>query len=140
MMRWKYTNYMQAGIDMRCFLITVFLTLCAATANAATITYDVDRTIGDGSVTGFIETDGTLGDLFAANISDWSLTLTAPDPSNPGSVISDTISKSGNDSVFIAGSLNTTPVSATPTQLLYDFSNITFSNIRQGTDTFIGHR
>jgi hypothetical protein len=107
---------------MRCFLVTVFLTLCAGTANAAPITYDVDRTIGDGSVTGFIETDGTIGDLFADNISNWSLTLTAPDPNNTGGVISDTISKSNNDSVFIAGPLNTTAVTATSTQLLYDFT------------------
>jgi len=107
---------------MRCFLAAILLTLSAATANAASITYDVNRTIGDGTVTGFIETDGTLGDLFATNISDWSLTLTAPDPNNTGGVISDTISKSNSDSVFIVGPLNTTAVTATSTQLLYDFT------------------
>ena len=107
---------------MKCFLAAVFLTLCAATANAALITYDVNRTIGDGTVTGFIETDGTLGDLFAGNINDWSLTLTAPDPNNTGGVISGTISKSNGDSVSIIGPFNTTAVSATTTQLLYDFN------------------
>ena len=107
---------------MRFFLAAVFMTLCAATANASII-YDVDRTIGDGTVTGFIQTDGTLGDLFAGNIENWSLTLTAPDPSsNTGGVISDTISKSTGDSVSIVGPFNTTAVSATATQLLYDFN------------------
>ena len=107
---------------MRCFLAATILTLSAATANAAAITYDVNRAIGAGSVTGFITTDGTLGDLFAGNISDWSLTLTAPDPNNAGSVISDTISKSGSDSIFIVAPLGNTPVTATTTQLLYDFT------------------
>jgi hypothetical protein len=115
------TNSIKEGRDMRCFLAATILTLSAATANAD-ITYEVNRTIGAGSVTGLITTDGTLGDLFADNISDWSLTLTAPDPNNAGSVISDTISKSSSDSVFIVAPLGNTPVTATTTQLIYDFT------------------
>ncbi|MDJ0785704.1 MAG: choice-of-anchor Q domain-containing protein [Myxococcota bacterium] len=48
----------------------------AASVPAAAIVYDVDRTIGSGTVTGFIETDGTLGDVVTANLVDWQLTLT----------------------------------------------------------------
>ena len=33
---------------------------------------------GAGSVTGFIQTDGTLGTLSSNNITDWTLTLAAP--------------------------------------------------------------
>ena len=39
------------------------------------ITHDVTRVVGAGGVTGFIETDGTLGVLATANIIDWSLVL-----------------------------------------------------------------
>ena len=43
-----------------------------------TITYQVNRRIGAGTVTGFITTDGTLGVIDDVNIIDWELTLTAP--------------------------------------------------------------
>ena len=108
---------MQAGRVMKCFLATVLLTLCAATANAAIIHYDVNRTIGDGTVTGFIETYGKLGVLSKDDIHDWSLTLTAPNI-NLGSP--DTIT---NGDTFLRG----TAVSATSTQLLYNF-DITGTN------------
>jgi len=51
----------------------------AGAANAVPITYELNRVIGAGTVTGFIETDGTLGVLSTINITDWVLTLTAPD-------------------------------------------------------------
>jgi hypothetical protein len=44
-------------------------------ANAMSIIYDVDRTIGDGSVMGTITTDGMQGDLQAANIEAFDLVL-----------------------------------------------------------------
>jgi hypothetical protein len=40
---------------------------------ASTITYDVDLTTGTASVTGFIETDGTIGTLASTNFLDWNL-------------------------------------------------------------------
>lgn len=48
----------------------------AASANAATITYDVDQIIGAGSVTGTVTTDGTIGPLAAGDFTAWSLLLT----------------------------------------------------------------
>ena len=51
--------------------------LASVTADAS-IVYNLNRTIGAGTVTGFIETDGTIGVLSTANITDWILTLTAP--------------------------------------------------------------
>jgi hypothetical protein len=99
---------------MKCYLAAVFLTLCTATANAALITYDVDRTIGDGSVTGYITTNGdTEGFLTQDEIVDWSLTLT-PDV---GGISTGTINPS-NSNVFIYGSA----ITATATELSYDFT------------------
>jgi len=39
------------------------------------ITYTLDRTFDQGTVTGFIRTDGNLGTLSASNILDWSITI-----------------------------------------------------------------
>lgn len=69
------------------------LLLLAPALAHGTLIYDVSRTIGAGSVTGFITTDGTLGVLSDPNIVDFSLTIAAPNfargpvtlsfPSNP---------------------------------------------------------
>lgn len=44
----------------------------------ASLIYTIDRTIGDASVTGFIETDGSLGPIGFDQFLDFSLTLLAP--------------------------------------------------------------
>jgi hypothetical protein len=44
--------------------------------SAASITYNVDQTIGAGSVVGTVQTDGTIGGLTTANFTDWNLLLT----------------------------------------------------------------
>ena len=98
---------------MKYFLAAVFLTLCASTANAAII-YDVNRTIGDGTVTGFIETNGTIGVLGKLDITDWSLTLTAP---NLVGGASDSFNIDNGDTILLG-----TAVSATSTQLMFDFA------------------
>lgn len=46
-----------------------------APTGAGAVVYTVDRAIGDGTVAGVIETDGTTGQLLYSNILDWSLTL-----------------------------------------------------------------
>jgi hypothetical protein len=52
------------------------MALCAVTPSKANpIIYNVNLTIGSGSVTGTITTDGTLGVLAKADITDWNLTL-----------------------------------------------------------------
>jgi hypothetical protein len=92
------------------------VTLLASVAANASIIYNVDRIIGDGTVTGFIETDGTLGVLGSGNITDWTLTLTAPNLYlGPTDVIdiADTAA---------AAQVVGTAVTATSTQLLFDFS------------------
>jgi len=47
----------------------------AGTAQASNIQYFVNITQGAASITGSITTDGTLGDIGAANLLDWNLSL-----------------------------------------------------------------
>jgi hypothetical protein len=98
-------------------IITLVVMLSGAVVcSASPITYNVARTIGTGSVTGFIETDGTLGVLGVGNFVDWSLLL------NDGiSTYTITGPLSGNNSVVFEQGVDTT---ATATQLLFDFSGI----------------
>ena len=51
----------------------VLLALGAASVCNADIEYNTSQTIGAGGVTGFIETDGTIGTLNTGNILDWDL-------------------------------------------------------------------
>lgn len=102
---------------MKCFLAAVFLTLCAASANAAFITYDVDRTIGNGTVEGSITTDGTLGNGLSPGIMNgWSLTLTVPDPGDPNTIFTATIDPDNSNLIF-----GNTVINATETELSFDF-------------------
>ena len=96
---------------MKILFTTLCLTLCAATANAAYI-YDINRTVGDGTVTGFIETDGTQGTLSEGNILNWSITLTSANLVGG----SDTFDFTTGDTI-----LRGAAVSADPTGLWYDF-------------------
>lgn len=67
----------------------------AFAASAATLTYNVSRTIGSGSVMGTITTDGTFGTLSTGNITAWSLTF------NDGT--SSFVSNQGNSQVGVFG-------------------------------------
>lgn len=85
------------------------------------IIYDVHRIIADGTVTGFIETDGTLGVLTAANITNWELTLEAPNLLN-GPV--DTISFATQAQTFLQGAGTT----ATSTSILFDMDDLSMGD------------
>ena len=86
-------------------------------ALATNITYGLSRTIGAGTVTGFIETDGTLGVLATANLVDWQLTLTSPSLAGGSPQF---IEKS-NPNVF-AAAISGSGVTASATDLYFDFS------------------
>ena len=61
--------------------IAAFTSLCAAlmsTPSSASTIYLIDRSIGDGSVSGQIVTDGTIGGLININIESWELLLSSP--------------------------------------------------------------
>ena len=99
---------------MRCKAIFFMAAVSTLTSTAAgAITYTLDRTIGSGVVTGFIETDGTLGVLAATNITDWSITLTASGLFG-GSPQTNTAS-TGTESIFGTGLV------ADATQITFDF-------------------
>ncbi|HXP69263.1 MAG TPA: PEP-CTERM sorting domain-containing protein [Candidatus Dormibacteraeota bacterium] len=95
----------------------VTLALAAAllpTPAKADTTYAVDETVGAGSATGFITTNGTIGTLDVADIVNWNLTLN--DGTN--SPVDLEGPASGNNSlVLLVGS----DLTATPTQLIFAF-------------------
>ena len=62
-------------------VLLLFAAIGAPTVARADITYAVDETVGAGSATGFITTNGTLGILDTADILNWNLTLN--DGTNP---------------------------------------------------------
>jgi hypothetical protein len=99
----------------------------------AEITYSVNQTIGAGSVIGDIVTDGTIGTLNPSiDIVGWNLLL------NEGPDGSFVLSSSSGNSTFqnqilgIGGYF-----SATPTQLLFDFSNGAGSYFQGGSPQFV---
>jgi PEP-CTERM motif len=77
---------------------------------ASPITYNVNLTVGGGSVTGTVQTDGTTGPIGQTNITAWNLNLNGLGASYN---ITD-----ANSVVLIAGG----DVSATTTDLRFDFS------------------
>jgi hypothetical protein len=88
-----------------------------SSATSFAITYNVNRTIGAGGVTGFIKTDGTLGALTPVNVTDWNLLL--DDGSGTFNLLGPL---SGNNSQL---GINGLSYVATPTDILFDFSNVT---------------
>jgi hypothetical protein len=95
-------------------IATIVMTLCS-TAASANIIYNVNRTIGAGTVVGTIETDGTLGAISQGNIVDWTFTLTAASLTG-GSP--DVITKAGAQQTAESGGF----VFATASDLSFDFS------------------
>ncbi|WP_299726665.1 PEP-CTERM sorting domain-containing protein [uncultured Tateyamaria sp.] len=93
---------------------------------AAAITYDIDLNIGNGSVTGFFETNGTLGVLAAGDFVAWELTLTAPNLwRGTPDVIGTTTASAGISFLETFGSGTATGVTASATQLIFDFAGNT---------------
>ena len=90
------------------------LGLLAGAAEAAPITYQVDRTIGFGSVIGTIETDGATGVLSQSDILGWDLELNGAG----GASFHLTSGLLGNSAVVVTGS----DLTATAMSLLFDFS------------------
>jgi hypothetical protein len=99
------------------FVLLLFVFGATSLCSASPITYSVNQTVGAGSVTGFIETDGTIGTLSAGNILNWNLVLN--DGSAPAFDLLGPLSGS-NSVVGIAGS----DLSATATELSFNFGGI----------------
>jgi hypothetical protein len=102
------------GFAKRSILLVFTAAILAAPSSAWAIVYQVNRTIGAGSVTGFIETDGTLGALTQLDVVDWNLLLDDSSTTftllGPGS--------GANSQLGVVG----TSFVATPTELTFDYS------------------
>ena len=104
-------------------LILTSLAMGATVASQATpLTYSVNRTIGKGSVTGFIQTDGTLGILSAKNFINWNLTLS--DGKNTFQLFGP-LSGNSNSHVLVTG----TDVGAFNNLLVFNFSGIDYGTL-----------
>jgi hypothetical protein len=88
--------------------------VAALRASATPITYEVDRTVQSTlHVTGTITTDGSLGALSTANLTAWSLTVSAGSSSTPLT--------QDNSSATITGDW----LVATSTALFFEFVDVT---------------
>ena len=106
------TSWKKHGFAAMVLWGTILLT--AIFASASPVVYNVDRIIGAGSVTGFIETDGAMGVLTASDFLDWNLLL-----SDGTSTFTLLGPLSGNNSaVFVQGA----DTAAFGTFLLFNFS------------------
>ncbi|MFL4471797.1 VPLPA-CTERM sorting domain-containing protein [Tateyamaria armeniaca] len=93
---------------------------------AAAITYNVDLSIGNGTVTGYFETNGTFGVLSAGDFVAWELTLDAPNLwRGTPDVIGTTTASSGISLLPNVGPVTPTGLTASATQLTFDFSGNT---------------
>ncbi len=120
----------------RCFLMGLaLLGLSVSSANAAV--YHVDRFVGTNLISGYIETDGATGVLGAHNIIDWAFDIRVPygiwegslavsttldscdQPGGPTGAYSCGIGASTGD-LIVRG----TALTATPQQLLWDFTEV----------------
>ncbi len=101
------------------------IALILSTSVKAAIVYDINRTIETGTVTGFIETDGTLGVLTSANITNWVLTLSSPTETTE-------INFANQNQTYLAGAGTV----ATATQLAFDFNTSSGWFLLQGPTGF----
>ena len=109
-----------------------FTLVFAVAAHASPITYQVNRVIGAGRVTGFIQTDGTMGVLSAANFIDWNLMLS---DARSNFRLTGPLS-GGNSSVFVEPT--SAAVEAIDSFLLFNFSLIDFGVLLFEREPFSG--
>ncbi|HYW44871.1 MAG TPA: PEP-CTERM sorting domain-containing protein [Bryobacteraceae bacterium] len=108
--------YLEGKFQLRTIrMLRLTITLLSSVfLSSASAIYDVNQTVGAGRVTGFIETDGTVGVLGASKILDWNLLL------NDGTTTFDLLGplSGSNSALGLVGS----DLSATATLLLFNFS------------------
>jgi hypothetical protein len=93
-------------------VLGVGLSAGAVASASADIVYTVDQTIGAGSVTGTITTDGATGVLSVSDILAWNLTLNGVGASY------DLASTDTNANKYVIGN----DLTATPTAIYFNFS------------------
>jgi hypothetical protein len=90
-------------------------------SQAGATVYDVDASVGPGSVSGFIQTDGDTGTLGQADVTGWNLTI------NDGGASFDLLGPQAGPSENSGLLLEGSDLSATPTSLFYNFSGNGFA-------------
>jgi hypothetical protein len=101
-------------------ILLLFAAAAPAVLRATDITYTVHDTVGTGTVTGTIVTDGTIGTLASGNFIDWDLVLT--DSTGSADLLGPL---SGNNSFIYIGTFfqdYSNNVTATATALQFDFN------------------
>ena len=101
------------AVKARSLALMLLVLGAAPICSASDITYDVNLTIGSGSVSGDIVTDGTVGVLAEADIIGYNLLLSDPAVSAPSTF---------NLSCCSFFPFDGSDLSATATQLLFNFS------------------
>lgn len=96
--------------------LTLAVSLAMSGAASANAIYTLNLSVGSGSATGTITTDGTQGVLGEVNILDWNIVLDG----NPGDVFTLLGPASGNNSQF---GLSGVGLTASATALNFDFSD-----------------
>jgi len=111
-----YSPY-RISICARTLASAALLLGAASVCSAGSVTYSVSLSIGSGSVTGFIETDGTIGPVNTINLLNWNLLLT----DSAGSFDLLGPLSGSNSSADVEDLFGHGMFSASATQLLYDF-------------------
>jgi hypothetical protein len=112
-------------------IVLLSAVLSPAILKANSINYTVDQTVGVGSVTGTITTDGTIGTIATSDITSWALTLF--DGTNILSV-----SSTSPSAITQAPFPPSTDLTATATDLLFNFSSTDQSFLILGLPTVPG--
>ncbi|MEM6808539.1 MAG: PEP-CTERM sorting domain-containing protein [Pseudomonadota bacterium] len=95
--------------------LTLIVALALPQMASAMFVYNVDRGIGDGSVTGTITTNGNQGLLDITDILDWDFLIASPGIGGGSTTVN-----SGNSSLIV--DFNGTGITATLDALFFDFS------------------
>src|SRR5579872_264622 len=100
--------------------VAILMLTCALAAPSWATLYNVNDTVGAGSVTGTIQTDGDIGTLTTADIINWDLHL------SDGTSTFDLVGPpSASDAAAVIG----TSFTATASGLFFDFSTATGSYV-----------
>ncbi len=99
--------------------LAISMVLAAGAAAASNITYNVNETVLNGSVTGQITTDGATGVLTGGDIVSWNLLLQGGGASYTLTNLNSVVLNYGTNGFFGPPSVD---VTATATQLLFNYS------------------
>lgn len=106
--------------------------------DAAPITYNISRTVGSlGSISGTIQTDGTIGVLAQANILDWNLAINADSDSSTLGFLSGPLSGNNSYISFFPDSALSTSINGSQSALLFDFGDTAYNWCFQITNSYL---